>query len=103
MTFRIFRAPVFGRLLIRVAEMSLRTPGKTAMKRNGPGQFPVRGRGDRLMVIRRDQYESLEMTSPPFLVPKAHQVFMSMVDLMNRAEPSQSSTLAPPGWLLVMF
>ena len=41
------------------------------------------------------------MTSPPALVPKAHQVCMPMLLLTNRTLPSANPTLQPPGWLLV--
>ena len=37
------------------------------------------------------------MTSPPALVPRAHQVLMLMVDLMNFTLPSAIPTFTPPG------
>ena len=40
------------------------------------------------------------MTSPLALVPKAHQIFIAILLLMNLALPSAIAVLAPPGWLL---
>src|SRR5262245_50884906 len=41
------------------------------------------------------------MTSPLARVPRAIQMFICVVPLTNRTLPSDISTLAPPGWLLV--
>ncbi len=41
------------------------------------------------------------MTSPLSRVPRAHQVRISMVLLINRTLPSAIAALTPPGWLLV--
>ena len=41
------------------------------------------------------------MTSPPALVPSAHQVYMLIEFLMNRQLPSAIRTFTPPGWRLL--
>ena len=41
------------------------------------------------------------MTSPPALVPRAHQMFIAIEALANRTLPSAMVMLTPPGWLLL--
>src|SRR4051812_46404911 len=48
-----------------------------------------------------DQKASALTTSPPALVPRAHQILMLMVLLTNFTLPSHIPTFTPPGWLLV--
>src|SRR5262245_24637769 len=50
---------------------------------------------------RSAQKASWETTSRPLRWPSAHQVFRSIVSLMNFTEPSAMATFTPPGWLLV--
>ena len=47
------------------------------------------------------QYESLEMISPPALLPRPHTTFIAVLDLRNRTDPSAMATLPPPGWKLL--
>ena len=47
-----------------------------------------------------DQKASAEITSPPALVPRAHQVGRLTVDLTNWTWPSPKQTFTPPGWRL---
>jgi hypothetical protein len=41
------------------------------------------------------------MTSPPFLEPRPHTIFIDVLDLRNRTDPSAMAMLPPPGWKLL--
>jgi hypothetical protein len=47
---------------------------------------------------RESQYASLEMTSPPLMVPSALQVIPATELFTNRALPSPNRVFTPPGW-----
>ncbi len=51
--------------------------------------------------LSRGQKASEEMTSPPAMVPRAHQTGRLTVPLTNRTVPSPNRTLIPPEWRLV--
>ena len=51
-------------------------------------------------IATYSQYASDEITSPPALVPSAHQTGRLIVCLMNATCPSPKPRLTPPGWRL---
>jgi hypothetical protein len=59
-----------------------------------PGAVPPR-------TVVPGQYWSLETISPPALLPKLHTIFIAVLDLRNRTDPSAIATLPPPGWKLL--
>ena len=72
-------------------------PG-TTVAGSGRARYPrAKLPAARHSLVRFGQYASEEITSPPALVPRAHQVWIPMVALMNLTEPSQKRTFTPPG------
>ena len=65
-----------------------------------PGPWPNQtSNSTRLPAGSQDlaQYESLLTVSPPFLEPRAHQVWRFTESLTNRTNPSVKQMLTPPG------
>jgi hypothetical protein len=67
-------------------------PSPFSDARHEEGRIPI------VEEPRLRQNASPAMTSPPEIVPRARQIVPLMVLLTNRAPPSPSRTLIPPGW-----
>ena len=87
---RIHSVFLYGRPIRGTSRIDL----EAVKKWNGCAAKPID------ILFTASQYWSLLMTSPPPLVPRAHQVSWLIELLMNCTWPSAIRTLTPPGWKL---